>query len=662
MRFLFVVMFISRAFSVGEAGAVFLLINPGSAAVGTGEAQVAKADDAYASYYNPAGLGFLRGQEVVLQHVNWLPNLADDIFYEFVGYRKSVKGLGTFGGHIIYLNLGEQSSTDSQGNLLGNFKSYMMAFSLSYGAQIASNKSIGINFKIYHQKLADTPTEGETGDPSSTDFAFDVGYLQKFGKDNQYRAGFSIQNIGPPIDFIDSQQADPAPTNMKVGIYAEIFNDGTNKINLLFDANKLLVASYPRMDWNGDGIISGSKEESHTDPWYEAWATAWLDDWYYGGDYDLCGTLCEDTGSSADNDLSRYDIDIANAYSNIADSRIGGYIEYPGYDYWQNDQLYDEYLALGNKVGDYAEYYDGDLLTVDGVPYATEDLDGSGYKTALDFMIENMLDKVTDSDSGIVLKTDQIVYIPNYNGFCEQQYGRQYVVDESGQVISNSNVYAEGSNLSYSQWHDYSMCYDGDGDSYYSYERIGDFGSPSWGESKNDDFEKVVYIDLPYDGMGDFDRFDHTCSDGICQNDNDGAFGNPRYDIEVTDNVEEDPDYEFDGYQINSSNFNESGLEFRNSKYGVYNPYGDYEKGSGDNRKFKDELEEMVYNFGLEWEYTESFVMRLGFIYDLEGELKNPTFGAGINFDNYGFDFGYTSGVKGHPRENTMFFSLSLGL
>ena len=45
-----------------------------------------------------------------------------------------------------------------------------------------------------------------------------------------------------------------------------------------------------------------------------------------------------------------------------------------------------------------------------------------------------------------------------------------------------------------------------------------------------------------------------------------------------------------------------------------------------------------------------------------EGDVKNPTFGAGIKFNNYGFDFGYTSGPSGHPRSNTMFFSLSLGL
>ena len=70
----------------------------------------------------------------------------------------------------------------------------------------------------------------------------------------------------------------------------------------------------------------------------------------------------------------------------------------------------------------------------------------------------------------------------------------------------------------------------------------------------------------------------------------------------------------------------------------------------------------MIYNFGFEWWYTDNFAMRLGYIYDEEGDIKNPTFGAGVHFNRYGFDFGYTAGDKGHPRANTMFFSLSLGI
>ena len=91
-----------------EAGSIFLLIAPGARAGGMGEEQVAVADDDYASYWNPAGLGFLDGSELAMMHVNWLPGLADDHYYEFLAFRRHYPTLGTIGGHIIFLNLGEQ--------------------------------------------------------------------------------------------------------------------------------------------------------------------------------------------------------------------------------------------------------------------------------------------------------------------------------------------------------------------------------------------------------------------------------------------------------------------------------------------------------------------------------------------------------------------------
>ncbi|SVC82614.1 uncharacterized protein METZ01_LOCUS335468, partial [marine metagenome] len=110
-------------------------------------------------------------------------------------------------------------------------------------------------------------------------------------------------------------------------------------------------------------------------------------------------------------------------------------------------------------------------------------------------------------------------------------------------------------------------------------------------------------------------------------------------------------------------------LEFTNPGYGIYGkPFGQdkdivkKEKGSGDNRPFTKELEEMVYNVGLEYWYTDAFALRAGYIHDFEGKIFNPTFGAGIRLLQYGFDFGYTAGEQGHPRANTMFFSVNIKL
>ena len=178
---LLLLLLLNYLLAVGEAGAIFLLIAPGAGPQGTGEAQVAKADDDYATFYNPAGLAFLSGREAVGMDVQWLPNLADDLFYEFIAYRHELPVIGVVGGNLTYLNLGKQMRTDDVGTDLGYFGSWMGAVTLSFGTKLSSASSIGMNYKIFKQALApDSGAGSEETEGSSTDFAFDIGYLKKF--------------------------------------------------------------------------------------------------------------------------------------------------------------------------------------------------------------------------------------------------------------------------------------------------------------------------------------------------------------------------------------------------------------------------------------------------------------------------------------------------
>ena len=126
-----------------EAGSIFLLISPSARAAGMGEAHVAVADDAYASFWNPAGLAFLEGSELAFMHVNWLPNLADDMYYDFFAFRRYFPNIGALGGHIIYLGLGEQIRMgETADDYLGTFSSYMVATSISYSTLLTEKSSI----------------------------------------------------------------------------------------------------------------------------------------------------------------------------------------------------------------------------------------------------------------------------------------------------------------------------------------------------------------------------------------------------------------------------------------------------------------------------------------------------------------------------------------
>ena len=99
--------------------------------------------------------------------------------------------------------------------------------------------------------------------------------------------------------------------------------------------------------------------------------------------------------------------------------------------------------------------------------------------------------------------------------------------------------------------------------------------------------------------------------------------------------------------------------EMVESADGKYNAYGQKEVGSGKARTINNELNQIVHNFGLEYWYANVFAIRLGYIYDYNGKLFNPTMGVGLRYGGYGFDFGYTFGEPGHPLENTMRFSLN---
>ena len=288
----------------GEAGSIFLLISPGARAGGMGEAQVAVANDAYASYWNPAGLAFQEGSELAIMHVNWLPNLADDMYYEFLGFRKQFPTLGTLGGHLIYLNLGEQVRMDEYAQYQGKFTSYMMAAAVSYSSKLSSSSSFGLNAKISYQHLVELGTGSEKGKGTSTDFGFDIGYMKKGWLTPNLDLGITMTNIGPKVSFIDPDQADPQPTNLTFGFAYELFRNDNNNFKMVYDVDKLLVASYPDMDWDGDGLIggfdskgnksvknsnynkNGKLETAHKDPLYKAIFTSWVDDWFLGGDID----------------------------------------------------------------------------------------------------------------------------------------------------------------------------------------------------------------------------------------------------------------------------------------------------------------------------------------------------------------------------------------
>jgi hypothetical protein len=317
----------------------------------------------------------------------------------------------------------------------------MTSFAMSYSALISPTKSFGLNARVFYQHLVEMGAGSEKGKGTSMDFGFDFGYMQKEWLLPNLTLGLNLSNLGPKVAFIDPDQADPQPTNITLGLKYDLVKSEFNKLSIVYDVDKLLVSSYPDMDWDGDGYIGGFNEDgeiskglpynkdgnleiAHTDPIYKAIFTSWVNDWLLGGDIDRNS---------------------------------------PGDD--------------GHKI-------------IGGWDWV--DLNGNG--------------KIDDLDNEMV-------------------------------------------------------------------KTIGEPGDANWGD---------------------------------------------------------------------------------------YNEFGDKEVGNSKERTISKEIDRLVHNLGMEYWYGKYFAIRSGFYYDKTGKISNPTFGIGLRFAGYGFDFGYTYGKTGHPLTNTMRFSLNM--
>ncbi len=226
---------------VSIGGAQSLYIQPGARPAGMGDCYVALADDASAVSWNPGGLGFIDGQyNVTLMHTQLVPDW-DDVYYEYAAYAQRVEGLGTIGASIIYLTYGTQIATDPDSpDPIGEFTSYEVIPSIAYGTTLGENIAVGLNLKFVYVDLAPARFTQDQQKGAGSTFAADVGILYRM-MDGRLNLGGTIQHVGPKIAYIDEEQSDPLPRNLKLGAAYRAFEDEMNHLVVCVEYNKSMV-------------------------------------------------------------------------------------------------------------------------------------------------------------------------------------------------------------------------------------------------------------------------------------------------------------------------------------------------------------------------------------------------------------------------------------
>ncbi len=266
----------------GESAVPFLLLAPDSRAGGLGESGAGLADNSAAIFWNPAGIAFLTGNEVSITHSNWLPQFNLDLFYDYLTYRQYIESLnGSVTASVTYMNFGEfvRTGADSP-DPLGTFRSFDAALTVGYATKLSNDWGLGLNFRLIHSRLSDQPTAQEQGKGVATSVSFDVATMWRPSSfeipligdiGNKFSVGANLSNLGPKIYYIDRAQADPIPTNLRIGFAYQLMNDEYNSLMYTFDISKVLIKKTTQTVISNNDTTSVSK----SDEWYQAIFTSW---------------------------------------------------------------------------------------------------------------------------------------------------------------------------------------------------------------------------------------------------------------------------------------------------------------------------------------------------------------------------------------------------
>jgi len=195
--------------------ATFLKIGAGARAAGMGEAFCGLADDVYATYWNPAGLAYIKGSQLGATHLEWLT----EINQEQIGFVQQIGSKTAFGINISHLMANDFERTNKDG-IFGTFDAANTLLGLSLGRQLCNKFSLGLNMKCIHMPM---------DDEKATAYGVDMGALWQISRG--LRLGLNVQNIGSDVKFIEKGYS--LPLNIKAGIGYSL-----GGMNLAVDVNK----------------------------------------------------------------------------------------------------------------------------------------------------------------------------------------------------------------------------------------------------------------------------------------------------------------------------------------------------------------------------------------------------------------------------------------
>jgi hypothetical protein len=161
--------------------------------VGLGGAMVAVADEPSAALWNPAGISWLKQNELQVGSVQ----LFEDTSINGLGFAKPSSRRPSFGFNLLYLKSGEFERTNELNESLGTFNEGDLVMALTIAQPLSPKWSVGANLKLARQNVEDFSGNG---------MGFDLGVMGQLIPG--LKIGASALNLGgPKIKLREKEEA-----------------------------------------------------------------------------------------------------------------------------------------------------------------------------------------------------------------------------------------------------------------------------------------------------------------------------------------------------------------------------------------------------------------------------------------------------------------------
>lgn len=181
----------------GEAGAYELLLNPWARSIGLNGLVGARTTGVESLYFNPAGLGRMRNIEVMGSHTQYM--VGTGLSINAAGFAAGIKENSTIGVSLMSVGFGDiPLTTTAQPEGVATFRPSFFNIGISYGHIFRDKETkrekitVGFTLRVVSETISNA---------SASAVALDGGMQYATGKNNQFKFGIALRNIGTKMRY-----------------------------------------------------------------------------------------------------------------------------------------------------------------------------------------------------------------------------------------------------------------------------------------------------------------------------------------------------------------------------------------------------------------------------------------------------------------------------